>query len=241
MKFRKGVIMKRILYSFQLVFLLVSTNSLFGYTVDLLSCGKEPDELLPRCMLLLKARERTDSGINIVNPGIDDKAISQQLLCENCIGACPEVKPSAASCTSSLGLSYTETVSVTLAAGLEVSVQGLSLAEIEASLSSSIGHSTARTITKNVTCGSTQIEGCTRSSYQATLAIKTNIEKAMTHTYTWFVTKKHFLRKCDLPTVHTGPDIEYYRYTARTTQSTVVGSEYSTAASCETISFTNCN
>jgi hypothetical protein len=181
--------------------------------------------------------ERTDWSITSVSSGTSDTVTGASVSCQNCVAGCPDPEPPPPppqACSVTPGVSYTETVTATVASGISVGAAG-----VESSLKASIGHANARTISTSVQCGTNALPACQKVSYAASLAIMKNVQTKMDHTYRWKVSTGHNSLKCTMPTDHIGPFPEVSYESAGMRTSTATGSSYGSAG-CKTVSSSSC-
>ncbi len=197
--------------------------------------GNGPTTISPSCCSRSDECERQDSGIIAVSNGQPFTVLGSEHFCDNCVADCPEVTPPPLACLGILEVSYAEEVSASVAVLGEVSGDVGALA-LKASLENSIGHSSQRSKTFSLQCGSNSIPACSKATYTIALGVLTGITKKVEHRYQWKVTTKHDKPAlCSLPAEHAGafPLIDYY--SGGTRESTATGSSYGTA-SCKTVS-----
>jgi len=135
----------------------------------------------PPCHITADTCNRTDGGVTTTDPGDPDSVSGGSMCCDNTGGPCCE-QNSPLTCSQELRVSYTEAVSVSVASGIEAGIPG-----IQASLSSSIGHSTQREQSYALNCQVGPVSGCATAGVEAQMSITVGIETQMVHSYSWTV------------------------------------------------------
>jgi hypothetical protein len=214
----------------------LQSHTVYAMTVVDTECPNDSNpNLIAPCNTISYSCERIDSGIFTVNPGMFDIVEGTAHNCENCDLHCPETMPDPLLCTTSLSVSFQETVTVSLALGISVST-----VLVEQAMEASIGHSGARSITRSATCGTASLSGCKMQSFATTLTITKNIQTKMDHMYKWRISIGHNPALCELPNDHPGPYPQIFYEAAGTRTSTATGSSYGSAATCTTINTADC-
>lgn len=170
---------------------------------------------------------KTDGPITAGNAGTPATALSTRINCENCVPSqqgclCKDAPPPPSKCVQVPSLSFTETVTATVATS--VTVEGSAVvAGVQAGLEASLGHSADRTITHTAECGTDTWTPCKVGAYEAYLAIRNGKSNTMTHTYQW----EHVSTGCAGV-----PDGTRTFSSAGTDQSSVTGNVYEGTTTC---------
>jgi hypothetical protein len=148
--------------------------------------------------------ERIDSAPYIVQGGTAGTITGTTLICTNCTG-CPNCPPPVnLTCQTTLSATFTESVAVTVNAGIETEAEG-----VAESLEASIGHINQRTLNFSASAGAEGgVPPCRKLGYQARIAIQTGIVMGMNHTWSaGGIIDNHFGLTCCMENiVFTQPD-----------------------------------
>jgi len=171
-----------------------------------------PDQDPPGCFYRRLWCDRIDSAPYVVQGGTPGTILGTNLICTNCTG-CPDCPPPVnATCQGTVSATFTESVSVTVNAGVETEADG-----VTESLEASIGHVNQRTLSFSATAGAEGgVPPCWKLGYQAKIAIQTGIVMGMDHTWSASgIIDNHFGLTCCLEnTVFTQPDCDSCMSTA---------------------------
>jgi hypothetical protein len=198
----------------------------YGLTVPDDECPNNwPDEVSPAECSYTHTCTRSDGAAEITDTGTPDTVLGAALDCDNCDPGCPETVPPPMTCTDTLTVTYTESLSATVSGNIEVGGPG-----IKASLGSTIGAEDGRQMSGSVTCGSGAFAPCKKGSYNAQMNVYLNIKAKMVHTYTWNATKVSGPSSCSGEHTDAGG----------TSTSTATGNKGSNSASCKWGGYTSC-